>query len=158
MVYLQAEMVEDSHDKGRESQDSEQSNLFTSLDADDRRFLLEQGVREAFRPGDVILREGELGDSFYLLVRGEVEVSTESNGKVVKLATLTKGAVFGEVPALSRSRRTATVTAKTSAGAVRFDNSALELLLMANPKLRERLEALVLGRAQSTIEKIFGEK
>lgn len=147
-------MAEDSRTPKENTPGSGSPNIFTALDADDRRFLLEQGVREAYEPGDLILREGEVGDSFYMLVRGEVKVSTEMGGQEVELATLQKGDVFGEVPALTRSPRTATVTAKTSVGVVRFENSALELLLVANPALRQRLQELVLGRARDAIDKI----
>lgn len=136
---------------------SEESNLFTALEPDDKRFLLEHGTREVFEPGAVIIHEGDRDDSFYLLVRGELEVTTEREGELVSLATLTKGAVFGEVPALSHTPRTATVTALEQVAVVRFEKSTLDELMVTNPDLRELLIELVFDRAKATIEKIFGD-
>jgi CRP-like cAMP-binding protein len=58
----------------------------------------------SYAAGDVVIREGEIGDRFYVISDGEVEVA----GK-----TLSAGASFGEVALLRDVPRTATVTALT---------------------------------------------
>ena len=60
-------------------------------------------------PGKVLCKEGELGREFFVIVDGEVEVTT--SGK--RLATRTGGEFFGEIALLEETPRTATVTAKT---------------------------------------------
>jgi CRP-like cAMP-binding protein len=64
-----------------------------------------------FSPGDEIVREGELGNYFYMVTDGEVEVVENSNGQGTVVRKIGPGGYFGEI-ALSRGiRRTASVRA-----------------------------------------------
>ena len=73
--------------------------------------------------GTPLIREGEEGDSFYLLVDGEVKVTL--SGK--PLATLKPGACFGEILYFSEraQRRTTTVTTASDATVIEFRAGAL---------------------------------
>jgi MFS family permease len=59
--------------------------------------------------GEVVFSQGDVGDRYYVIESGEVEVV--GNGQVV--ATLGAGEGFGEIALLRRSRRTATVVARS---------------------------------------------
>jgi CRP-like cAMP-binding protein len=134
----------------------EGSHLFRSLDDAGRRELLLRGQLMVFPAGKVILREGEAGDSFYVVDQGVVEVSTRADaaGNEVSLTTLQRGAFFGEVAVLNGSPRTATVVALTDVTAVAFDKRDVDELLASNPKARRLLDAVMLGRARDAAEKI----
>jgi len=136
----------------------ESSHLFKSLDDEGRRRVLASGELSSFEAGSIVLFEGEQGDSFYLLKDGSVWVSTRRGGKDVRLATLSRGAFFGEVAVLSGQPRTATVTAAEPVQAVRFDKEKIDEILAQYPKVRRLLEAVVLGRARDTIEKLTRSK
>ncbi|MBI2897784.1 MAG: cyclic nucleotide-binding domain-containing protein [Deltaproteobacteria bacterium] len=133
------------------------SHLFKSLDDEGRmRALLESSLAR-FAAGAVILREGEPGDDFYLIADGTVRVETrrgEGTDDSVELATLGRGAFFGEVAVLTGRPRTATVTAAEELLVVVFSRALVERLLDAYPRVRRLLETMVLGRARDTIEKI----
>jgi CRP-like cAMP-binding protein len=108
-----------------------------------------------FPAGSVIIREGEPGDSFFLIDQGVVEVSTQGAAVgEVPLTTLQRGAFFGEVSVLNGSARTATVTALTNVAAVAFDRPVVEELLAQNPRARRLLETIVAGRARDAAEKL----
>ncbi len=89
------------------------------------------------RGGDSVIAQGEPGQSFFLVSRGDLEVVREDSSGRTQLATLHEGAVFGEMALLSRTPRTAHVLATS-------DTELLEL----------HVEAL--GAAGSGVAEIAG--
>lgn len=75
-----------------------------------------------YEAGEVIVREGAEDYAFYVLAEGEVEVTV--TGK--SIGTLSKGTCFGEMNFLSKTRRTATVTAIEDVHVLRTDTPLLE--------------------------------
>ncbi len=70
--------------------------------------------RELYEPGQVIVRQGDVGRRIHLVASGEVAVVRESDdGTEEHLATLAAGDHFGEVAVFKGVRRTATVRAVT---------------------------------------------
>ena len=133
------------------------SHLFKSLDEAGRRSLLESGFVMHFEPGDMLLREGDPGDTMFLVLEGTVRVATDAPaGGSVQLADLGRGACVGEVSVLTKGPRTATVIAMTPVATVTFARHRIERILESHPRVRTLLEALVEGRAQDTIDKIIG--
>src|SRR5690349_5831543 len=68
------------------------------------------------RPGRVLCHEGEIGEEFFVLLAGLVEVRRE-NGSI---AVLHPGAWFGETALLTKERRRATVRACSTATVLVF--------------------------------------
>jgi CRP/FNR family transcriptional regulator, cyclic AMP receptor protein len=62
-----------------------------------------------FAQGDTIFREGEKGDEFYVVVRGEIEIRSGNR----RLETLGQSSIFGEMALIDDSPRSATVVALT---------------------------------------------
>jgi len=60
-----------------------------------------------FKKGDVVMKEGEQGDMFYIIESGSVEFSKEDGGK---MGNATTGGYFGEIALLTNDTRKATVT------------------------------------------------
>jgi len=65
-----------------------------------------------FKPGQIIVREGELGDLFYIITEGEVQVTIrDADGQDVVLHDLHPGGFFGELSMLTSEPRSAWVRA-----------------------------------------------
>jgi CRP-like cAMP-binding protein len=76
--------------------------------------------------GTFIIREGEIGESFFVIARGTVRVTQHDVlGKERELATLGDGSVFGEMALISNSPRTATVTAAGPIDLLEFNRETL---------------------------------
>jgi cytochrome P450/CRP-like cAMP-binding protein len=75
--------------------------------------------RHTYRPGDVIIRQGDEADRFYLISKGAVEVVREEPGKPPQVvAELGGGQYFGEIGLLQASPRMATVRVPSGGGDV----------------------------------------
>ena len=83
------------------------------------------------RAGKVLIREGERGREFFVIVKGEVEVRRKGR----KLATLGPGNFVGEMALLSKIPRTATVTAVTPLDVLVITDRAFLDLLDKVPEL-----------------------
>lgn len=88
-----------------------------------------------FKPGEFILREGEVGKGFYILDNGELEVSR--NEKVINEINL-KGAMFGELSELLMTKRDASIRAKTDA-TVKFFDMGLQEFVEKNPRFAVKI-------------------
>ena len=66
----------------------------------------------SYGDGAIIVRQGELGDEAFIIVRGRCLVRKRMGGKRVNVRVLSPGEVFGETAALTERRRTATVMAQ----------------------------------------------
>ncbi|HZW35901.1 MAG: cyclic nucleotide-binding domain-containing protein, partial [Deltaproteobacteria bacterium] len=64
---------------------------------------------KVYLAGEVIVRQGEVGDCMFVIQSGKVEVIQESQGKEVRLAELGEGDFFGEMALFEKDVRSATV-------------------------------------------------
>src|SRR5215510_10227421 len=86
--------------------------IFSSLKEEEIAHLLRDEVSQerVYPQGTVILREGEGGDSVFLLSSGSVQVTLwGTRGPLILLAILPAGEIFGEMAVLERRPRSATV-------------------------------------------------
>jgi CRP-like cAMP-binding protein len=89
-------------------------------------------------PGNVIVKQGEDGDFFYVIMSGKCMVTREQpNSKPVRLAELEAGTCFGEEALISDAKRNASVTALNKTSLMRLSKEDFRKLL--NDPLSRRL-------------------
>jgi CRP/FNR family transcriptional regulator, cyclic AMP receptor protein len=120
--------------------------LLESLPPDDRARVLAAARRRHFDRGEVVFREGDLGDSLHLIESGTfaVQVSTPA-GERATLNVLSPGGFFGELALLHESRRrTATVLALAPAQTLAVGGTAFAAIRESHPAV-ERLVVAALA-------------
>jgi NADH dehydrogenase len=100
-------------------------------------------MRVMYEPGQDIVREGEVGQSLFIIRTGEVEVLKErtNGGPPELLATLQAGDHFGEVAVFRHARRTATVRAKTRVDLLHVRREAALALSESSAEIAQSLSA-----------------
>lgn len=102
-----------------------------------------------YNKGDVIVRQGEVADSFYLVRIGFVKVSEQHPGGDLVLAYLGRGGYFGEIGLLGGGVRTATVTALDHAEVVRIHAEEFQQMIERYPKIRQSLSKVAHERTEA---------
>lgn len=97
--------------------------------------LLGRFERFKARRGEVVVRQGDAGDYYYLIERGRCLVTRQVAGAEVELAELRAGDAFGEEALVADTTRNATVTMKTDGVLLRLAKSDF-LELLREPLLR----------------------
>ncbi len=84
-----------------------------------------------YSAGDVIIKQGDEGDYFYVITRGQCTVMRETplNKEGIKLAELGVGDTFGEEALISQNRRNATITMQTDGSVMRLGEQDFNTLL-----------------------------
>jgi rhodanese-related sulfurtransferase len=103
--------------------------VFARLPAARIEELLARFERIALHDGDVVIREGEEGDYYYVIESGRCHVERTVGGVKVALAELKSGDAFGEEALASEARRNATVSMATDGWLLRLGKRDFKELL-----------------------------
>src|SRR5271167_1262632 len=104
--------------------------------------------------GQVICRQGDPADSFYLVRIGFVKVSQQHPGGDMVLAYLSRGDYFGETGLLEGDVRTATCTALDHVELVRIGAGDFKRMMSQFPAVRRKLETVEHDRAEMNRERL----
>src|SRR5581483_219391 len=117
-----------------------ESPPFRALPARRLSRLLAASHLEQYMPDQVIVREGTLGDAFYVVIQGEVAVQvSHGDGHVTRLATLRPGDYFGEMALLSGRPRVADVLAVEPTEVLAVPAAVFDAHLLGDARFKARL-------------------
>jgi CRP-like cAMP-binding protein len=99
-----------------------------------------------YRDGEVVVRQGEIGDCMFAILRGRVEVVRETDGGEVRIAVMEEGQIFGEMAIFERELRSATVRALGEARLLTIDKRTFLGRVQEDPSLAFNLVRMMCSR------------
>jgi hypothetical protein len=103
-----------------------------------------------FAPGDIVLKEGDAADRFYMVIKGEAEAShREPDGTEVVLNRFGPGDYFGEGGLLNDAPRTATVRARTSLELMALDRDTFANLMKSSRATEDEVRRVAAERTRT---------
>jgi CRP-like cAMP-binding protein len=112
-------------------------DIFASLTVEQRAALARDTVTRKYGGGEAVVREGEPGDSMYVVTSGKVSVLVAPDRREV--ATIEKGGYFGEMSLLTGEPRTATVVANGEAVVLELTARQFRALGSESPQAVEQV-------------------
>jgi len=109
--------------------------------------LIEYGYRQLFPTDQIVCEEGEPGDSFYILLKGSVEIFSKRAEQYI--ATLNEGEFFGEMSVLMGIPRSATVRTLDDTVLFVIERNDLQRLLKDHRGLADQIAQKLLERQQT---------
>ena len=112
------------------------NRLFMTMLTRDLRALSAIAEERSFLPGAGIVREGDVGDSLFIIKTGSVRIEKkDENGDPIHLATLKANDFFGEMALFDAEVRSASVLAEESCILLCIRSDDLNDVLMENPSI-----------------------
>jgi signal transduction histidine kinase len=108
--------------------------------------LAAQAIPMSLHAGDFLINEGDQADDLFVIVSGEFDVTKRSGTSEIPLARVGPGALQGELAALERGKRMASVQAVTDAEVLRIPYLAVRDLLSGEPDAALGIIRTVIGR------------
>lgn len=124
--------------------------MFAELGDAEAEELWRASKHVTVEPGELVIREGAPGDSLYIILTGELEVTKRDGDREITLATRQACDVLGEMSLLEQTPRTASVRATERSELLVVDRDAFRHLLAMHPDAAATLLRTVAGRLRST--------
>ncbi len=124
------------------------SNLFFKVPPLNVEQIFSRLTPQVVYAGDVIIRQGEMGDQCYFIKEGEADVTRHSENKRQHLATIGVGRCFGEDALVNETVRNATVMMRTDGVLMRLEKQDFYRLLK-----EPSVAALALGELEQHVAK-----
>jgi len=134
------------------------TSFLSTLDENTRCWLVgdEVSTEHRYEPGAVIVREGENGDSIFLIGSGSAEAVLSASGDPpIVLSVMRRGETFGEMGFFEQRPRSATVRARETCLVLEIKGHELRSLADAHPEVGFRILLQVSERLRSKNEQIL---
>jgi Mechanosensitive ion channel/Cyclic nucleotide-binding domain len=123
-----------------------QVDFLRDLSDDELQLLLPGVTVLKFGTGETVVRQGDEGDSLYIIRSGTVEVVATNGAREVHLRDLRRPAFFGEMALMTGERRNSTIRAMTDAELLEVSRDGFVELFKSHPDLAEKMGEVIAFR------------
>jgi CRP-like cAMP-binding protein len=107
-------------------------------------------VYEVFESGQTVFTAGSVGDKFYIIAQGSVDVYIDTKEGQCKIDHLAEGSYFGEMALLAEARnRSATVTTTNRTVLLTLSSESFQKFLKVAPELKPMIESKIHARQEN---------
>lgn len=113
----------------------QQVELFQGVEPESLRMIADGTTEQQFAAGDVIFREGEVGDRLFLLLAGTMRVYVERDERMITYGIVQAGECFGEMALIEDALRSANVRAEAPSRCLTLSKQDFMALISRYPHL-----------------------
>ena len=129
--------------------------VFSELEPRELAQVASVAVPRSFERGEVIFREGDSGDTCYIVRSGSVSIRREhADGRTVALAELRTGAMFGELALFRGETRSATAEALEPTALLAVLGRDMQALITSSPGMALKMLGTMAERVRRTNERL----
>jgi CRP/FNR family transcriptional regulator len=132
--------------------------MFSGLSQDQLEDLADVAVPRSYGAGEVVFREGDEGNSCYVVQSGSLKATkAHADGRTIALTELRPGDMFGELALFSGELRSATIEAVEPTSAVALLAEDIRRLLLGEPEIAIKMLASLADRVRRANERIASQ-
>jgi CRP-like cAMP-binding protein len=129
--------------------------VFAGLSEEDLSAIAEVSVSRRYGAGEVVFREGDGGDTCYIVRSGLARaVRQHSDGRSITLSHFAAGDIFGELAMFDEEPRSATVDVIDEVEVVAIPGREMQRLMREHPGIAVKLNAALAQRLRATNERL----
>ena len=129
--------------------------MFRELSRKDLEQLAQVAVPRSYGRGQVIFRQGDHGDTCYVVRSGSVRVTHDhTDGRTITLAELRPGDMFGELAMFNSETRSATVQALEDSSALALLSGDMRRMLLSHPHIAVNMLSWMSDRLRAANDRI----
>ncbi len=128
--------------------------LFRKIEPAKLKLLAFTSEHLEFMPGESLFRQGDAGDAAYILLEGDAEVLVDTPSGALKVATLRKNDIVGEIAILCDVPRTASVVAASRLVTLRVSKDGFFNLVTQFPQVGVEIMHELASRLHHTTQQL----
>ncbi len=129
--------------------------LFVELAPEDLRSICECGTTKTYPKHSIVINEGDLSDTLYIILSGKVKVYvSEADGREVTLGILGPGKFFGELSLIDESPRSASVSTLETTSLSLVSKAAFQQCIKKDPEIALKLMRVLAQRIRSLTDSV----